>query len=300
MSETAILSRARKRGRARLRAPFVLAVIPAVAIVLLVIGLPFIQTLQLTLSEWSGTGPVTPVGLDNFRQALNSPEFFATLGRTAVFSLTSTAGIVVIGTLLATAIHAEIPGWEYFRILWFLPVVVPVSAAGVYWGAALQPSTGVANRFIEMITGNQIPFLSDPQLVVITLAAVWIWIHTGFAMLIILGAMNSVPVEVYEAARVDGATAVRRFFSMTLPIIRPSIVTVILLELVITFNGFAIVWSMTRGGPGNASQIVAVDVYRTAFEQGQYGLASTIAVLGGIALAVVAILSLRGMRSSSE
>src|SRR5699024_11372902 len=120
------------------------------------------------------------------------------------------------------------------RSLCFVPGVVAVSAAGVYWGAALQPSPGVATRFIEMITGNQIPFLSDPQLVVITLAAVWIWIHTGFAMLIILGAMNSVPVEVYEAARVDGATAVRRLFSMTLPIIRTSMVTLFLLAL--SFN----------------------------------------------------------------
>jgi len=277
-----------------------LGAVPAVAVIGVFVGVPFVQTIQLAFSEWNGAGPVNFVGLENFIGLLASADFWQVMGRTAAFSLGATAGILVIGTLLSAAIASGVPGARFFRSLWFLPVVVPVSAAGVYWGAALQPRGGVVNAALTIFGGEPVAFLSDPALALPTITLVWIWIHTGFAMLLILGAMNLVPVEVYEAARVDGAGPVHQFFAITLPIIRPTLVTVAMLELIITFNGFAIVWAMTRGGPGSATEILAVDVYRTAFEQGGYGAASAAALLGTIGLLVVGLIGLRGMRSSSE
>lgn len=289
-----------RRGRPANKWVILLGAVPAVAVIGIFLGLPFVQTVQLAFSEWNGGGPVTFVGLDNFTGLLTSADFWQTMGRTAAFSLGATAGILVIGTLLSAAIAAGVPGARFFRSLWFLPVVVPVSAAGVYWGAALQPQGGVVNAALTIFGGEPVAFLSDPSLALPTITLVWIWIHTGFAMLLILGAMNLVPVEVYEASHVDGAGTLRQFFAITLPIIRPTLVTVAMLELIITFNGFAVVWAMTRGGPGSATEILAVDVYRTAFEQGGYGAASAAALLGTIGLLVVGLIGLRGMRSSSE
>lgn len=287
-------------SRVRSNVPYIGAFSPALILIALVIGLPLVYTIQLSFSQWSGVGTPNFIGLDNIQDALGSSSFWRSLGHTAQFSLVATLGIILLGTLLAAAIAAEIPGWRLFRLVWFLPVVVPVSAAGVYWSAALEPGSGVVNAVLSALGSNQVAFLSSPDMVIPTLALVWVWIHSGFAMLIIAGAMNNVPTEVYEAAQVDGATSLRRFFGITLPIVRPTLVTVFLLELVFTFNGFAIVWAMTQGGPGNSSEIVAVSVYQTAFVHGDLGMASATALLGSAALAAVALLLLPLLRSRSE
>jgi raffinose/stachyose/melibiose transport system permease protein len=122
----------------------------------------------------------------------------------------------------------------------------------------------------------------------------------GFAFLLLLGAMEQIPVSVYEAARIDGAGKVRTFFSMTLPLIRPVLVIVVLLQVIWHFNGFTILYAMTKGGPGYATTTLPVLVYREAFQQLDYGPASAMAILGGIVLLGVGIASVRLNRSRQE
>jgi ABC-type sugar transport system permease subunit len=117
--------------------------------------------------------------------------------------------------------------------------------------------------------------------------AVAIWQGAGFAFLVILGAMEEVPVSTYEAAAIDGAGPIRQFFSITLPLVRPVLSMVLLLESIWAFNGFTLVWGMTQGGPGDATTILPVQVYKAAFQYGNFGTAAATSVVGGIILLVV-------------
>jgi ABC-type sugar transport system permease subunit len=115
----------------------------------------------------------------------------------------------------------------------------------------------------------------------------------GFAFLLLLGAMEQIPVSVYEAARIDGASPVRALFSITLPLVRPVLAVTAMLELIWSFNGFTTLWAMTQGGPGFATSILPVQVYKEAFQQTEFGPASAMAVMGGLILIVVGAIGLR-------
>ena len=117
--------------------------------------------------------------------------------------------------------------------------------------------------------------------------AVAIWQGAGFAFLVILGAMEEIPVSVYEAAALDGTGPVRQFFRITLPLTRPVLSMILLLEAIWAFNGFTLVWGMTQGGPGDATAILPVQVYKEAFQFGNFGAAAAISVVGGLVLLVV-------------
>lgn len=132
------------------------------------------------------------------------------------------------------------------------------------------------------------------------IAFVIIWHGVGFAFLLLLGAMEEVPVSVHEAAAIDGATAGRRFWSITMPLIRPVLGTVTLLNIVWSFNGFTFVWGVTGGGPGNATETLPVRVYKQAFLFGHFGPAAAMSIIGGFILLTIGILSQRLQKSAEE
>ena len=124
-----------------------------------------------------------------------------------------------------------------------------------------------------------------------------IWASAGFAFILILGAMEQIPLTLYEAAKLDGASKARCFFSLTLPLIRPVLVVTSMLELIWCANGFTLLWAMTRGGPGTATSILPILIYTQAFGLGDYGQASAMAVIAGVILVIVGSFSLRFARS---
>jgi ABC-type sugar transport system permease subunit len=279
----------------------VIGALPAVAGIVLLVAYPVVRTVYLSLTSWDGASAPKFIGTTNFRDITGQGgDLWATVLRTIRFSLVATIGVMVIGTLLAAALSAGIPGARFFRVVWFLPMVVPVSVSGVYWVNAFQPTTGLSNYLLGKVgLGTTHAWLADPHAALYVTSFVWVWISTGFAMIIMLGAMNGVPVEIYEAAEMDGCSVLRRFFSITLPLVRPTLATVALLEIIFTFNGFTLIWAMTQGGPGTSTQILPVEVYRQAFINGNYGAASAQAVVGGVLLLLVSVVMTRFIRSSS-
>ena len=179
-------------------------------------------------------------------------------------------------------------GSRIYRVLWFLPAVAPPSAVAVFWALAVQPFAGVVNVGLGALgLGDEHAWLADPSTVMAVIIAVAVWQGVGFAFLVILGAMEEVPVSVYEAAMIDGAGPKRAFFSITLPLVRPVLSTVVLLEVIWAFNGFTLVWGMTRGGPGDATTILPVQVYKDAFLFSNFGVAAAMSVVGGTFLLVL-------------
>lgn len=278
-----------------------MAIAPAVILMLTFVGVPAIEGIRISFSDWRGFGPINFTGFSNYVSAFTDTPFVSSLLLTILYSVLSMVGIIAIATLLAAAVSARVKGSPIYRVIWFLPGIAPVAAVGVFWSIAFQPGTGLVNLLFGALgLGSDNAWLASPTLAIYPMVFVTIWANVGFAFLLILGAVEQIPISTFEAARLDGASSIRMFFSVTLPLIKPVLVITAVLELIFQFNGFTIIWAMTQGGPGFATSTLPILVYREAFQQVNYGPASAIAIMGGLILVVVGIASIRLSRSKQD
>jgi ABC-type sugar transport system permease subunit len=299
-------STARRRRRFRTPTGFsplslIVGIGPAVLLFVVFLGVPIVQSLQLSFSDWGGVGSVKWAGLRNYSTIFSNGEVYHSLLTTVEFSLLASASMILVATFLAAAVNAGIRGGSLYRILWFLPVVAPGPAVGVFWSLAFQPGQGVANAFLGALgLGRNHTWLarSDTALYPPVLAAVWAGV--GLAFLLILGAMRSIPLDVYEAARIDGASPLKQFWFLTLPLIRPVLITTAMLEVIWNANSFTLLWAMTQGGPGYATSVLPVYVYKQAFAFSEFGSAAAAATLGGAVLLIFGMLMLRASKSQRQ
>ena len=261
---------------------------PGLVLILLFFGFPIVDLVRASLSNWSGVGDRAFIGGDNYVALLSDGATQAALGRSVLLGLGTAIGISIIATLLAALVSGGIAGSNVYRIVWFLPAIAPPSAVAVFWALAVQPTSGAVNAALGAVgLGDDHAWLANPDTALWVVIAVAIWQGAGFAFLVILGAMEEIPVSVYEAAALDGTGPVRQFFLITLPLTRPVLSMMLLLEAIWAFNGFTLVWGMTQGGPGDATAILPVQVYKEAFQFGNFGAAAAISVVGGVVLLVV-------------
>jgi raffinose/stachyose/melibiose transport system permease protein len=291
---------ARARRTAIVSRPATLGgVAPALLVIAVVLGGGIVQAVVVSLSNWQGIGPVDVTGFSNYSQILSDPNTLTTLKITIEYALATAIGIVVLATVLAAAVSAGVRGSSWYRVIWFLPGIAPGAAVAIFWTTSFQPRFGAVNILERALGGSgNSALLADPSTALIPIIIVSVWAGVGFAFLLLLGAMEQIPTDLYEAAGVDGASRVRQFFAITLPLARPVLVTTLMLEIIWAFNGFTLVWAMTRGGPGNATATLPVVVYQDAFSFAQYGPAAALAVIGSIILIAVGAVGLRLSRSA--
>lgn len=264
--------------------------VPGIAILAVFFGLPIVDLIRTSFTRWPGIGEPSFIGFDNYVVAFTNSDIRDALFRSLALGVGVALAISVIATVLGALISGGIRGNNFYRVVWFLPAIAPPSAVAVFWALSVQPRSGAVNAFLGSIgLGDAHAWLADPASALYVIMAVAVWAGVGFAFLVILGAMEDVPVSVYEAASIDGASRVRQFFSITLPLIRPVLSMIVLLEVIWAFNGFTLVWGMTQGGPGNATTILPVQVYKDAFLFANFGLASAVSVVGGLFLLVIGL-----------
>jgi len=281
----------RKRTKNSREARLIAVILGGGLLILVVFfGLPMVDLVFTSLSRWSGVGDRVFVGGENYLALLSDTSVHDSLARSVTLGLGTAVGISIIATVLAALVSGGIKGSNLYRVVWFLPAIAPPSAVAVFWALSVQPKSGVVNVVLGALgLGNDHAWLADPATALWVVIAVAIWQGAGFAFLVILGAMEEVPVSIYEAAAIDGTGPIRQFFSLTLPLIRPVLSMVLLLESIWAFNGFTLVWGMTEGGPGEATTILPVQVYQEAFHLGHFGAAGAISVVGGILLLIVGV-----------
>ena len=289
-AESAVRSAPRTAGPlARRRSRQVLlTLLPGVLVLVLFFGVPLVALVRTSLSSWSGIGSQRFIGVGNYTAIFGDAGFYQSLLKSVLLGVGSAAGICVLATVLGALVSAGISGSPVYRVIWFLPGIAPPSAVAVFWSLSVQPDSGAVNAVLGALgLGDQHTWLAERSTALYVVMGVAVWQGVGFAFLIILGAMEEVPVSAYEAAALDGCSPVRRFFSITLPLVRPVLSMVVLLEAIWAFNGFTLVWGMTKGGPGDATAILPVKVYQDAFQFGNFGPAAALSLIGGVVLLVV-------------
>ena len=233
---------------------------------------PTIASLFFSLTRWT-LFDATFIGLDNFIQFFHEPFLVQGLVHTLIYAVITSGLKVVLGMLLAVLLSSQIVGRTYLRSVMFFPVLVSTVGVGITFTVLMHPSQGLINQSLALLGIKGPGWLTDPSIALYSVALVDVWKGVGLATVIYLAGIASIPQEYFEAARVDGASRFQSFMNITLPLARPATVTVIILSLIGGLRSFDLIWSMTRGGPGFTSDVIASVIYKQ-YQAGFYGLST--------------------------
>ena len=264
------------------RAFGIVLLIPAFAIIVGIILFPLLDAARLSITSTNliNIRKQPLVGLRNYQQILTDPTYWQVVGNTFFITGASVAISVVIGMALALALNAMVTVRGLLRALFIVPWLVPGVVIGVTWNWMLSTETGVVNYLIRAlgITSENLPWLADGTLSMAAVNGVFVWSSVPFIMVTLLGGLQAIPSELVEAAIVDGATFGQRFRMVVLPLLLPIVTIATILRVIYTIQNFVIVYMLTQGGPGYATETLALYVYETAFNSARLGKASAIGV----------------------
>ena len=254
---------------------------PAVLLVAAIIVYPIAYTGWMSLHEWFASSLTPPrfIGLANYGKILlGDPRFREAVGRTVYFTIIAVAAETVLGVAMALLFNREFWGRGLLRTLAILPMVATPTAIALVFVMMYHPTLGVANYLVSVIGLSPFRWTYSSQTALYALALVDVWQWTPLIMLIALAGLASLPREPYEAAHLDGASTVKAFWHITLPLLRPTLVVAILFRSIDALKTFDIIFIMTQGGPANASETINILLFNQAFSYFNMGYASSMAV----------------------
>ncbi len=240
---------------------------------------PTVMLAHDSLYRWDGFGPRFWVGMGNYRDLLNDPDFFHTLKSTAVFLLGTVPSSMALGLGLALLVRRKIVGRGIFRSIFFSPVVTSYVAAGLIFLWLLNYDYGVINRIIAQMGGEKIPWLMNQKMAMSAVIMVTIWKDAGYNMVLFLAGLNSIDRTYAEAAALDGANGWQIFWDITWPLLLPTTIFVLITRMIFTIRAFEQIYAMTKGGPAGATRVFVYYIYEKAFDNFQLGYASAAAIL---------------------
>jgi multiple sugar transport system permease protein len=219
-------------------------------------------------------------GAGNYAKMGGDPRFWSSLALTFVYTASTVVLQVAIGLSLALLVLRIPKGAGVARIAAILPLVLAPVVVGLFWRTlVLSPDVGLVDVVTRALGLGSHNWLGDPQLALISVIAIHTWQWTPFAFLVILASLASLPPDVYEAAKIDRASAWQRFTNITLPLIRPAIVVVVIMRMMIALSAFAAIYAATGGGPGTATEILNLYAYRTSFSEFNLGYGASLAMV---------------------
>jgi multiple sugar transport system permease protein len=285
------------RGRnARARGPRDRAwafLLPAYGAILAIVGIPTIYSLYLSFHQWKLTTfqkGVPFVGLANYQKAVGDPAFWHAMQVTLVFTLVALTIEIGLGLGLAVLLDQDFRGRRMVRIGLLLPMFVTNVVVGLIWRIMLSYDFGVVNYVLSLFGLPKVAWLGDPGLALWSLVIVDVWNTTAFVALILLAGLQGIPEEPRQAARVDGASSWQVFRHVTLPLLRPVLFVAVVWRTIDLFRIFDVVFSLTGGGPYNATETISLYAYRQGFASFNLGFASAVSYL--LILGLVALLAI--------
>ncbi len=270
-------------------------VLPAVLLYAIFKLAPMVAGIYLALLQWDGIEPAKFVGLRNFQRMLEDEAILLALGNNVQYALGTVVGKIVLSLFLALLLNQSLRGRSFYRTALFLPVVMSFVVVGILWAWLYNAQFGLVNSLMQRLGLDALilDWLGDPKVALWSLVAVDVWKWYGFHMVIFLAGLQTIPVELYEAARIDGANRWRQFLHITLPLLQPVMLVNVTLSLMGGFGVFDIPYVMTEGGPANSTLVMALHIYIQGFKFYKFGYA---AALSYVLLTLVTILAAIQMR----
>jgi multiple sugar transport system permease protein len=256
--------------------PFVL---PAVLVVGSVIVFPWAFTVWMSLHEWTIGGARRFAGLSNYARLATDERFLSSVGHTLVYTALAVILPLVLGTLAALVFSARLPFRGILRGLFVMPMMATPVAIALVWTMMFHPQLGVLNYLLSFVGIGPLAWVFHPATVIPSLVLVETWQWTPLVMLIVLGGLAAIPPEPYESAAIDGASALQKFRYITLPMIAPFLMVAVIIRTIDALKSFDIIYAITQGGPGTASETINLYLYSVAFAYYDVGYGSALAVV---------------------
>ncbi|MBO1332966.1 carbohydrate ABC transporter permease [Streptomyces sp. VRA16 Mangrove soil] len=265
---------ARRKGPgARRRRAGLLMVAPALLHAALWIGVPVVAAVCLAFTSYDVLTPPRFVGLDNFRDMLNDAVFRKAIVNTVVYTFFTVPFGMALGLLLALALNTGLRARGVFRTAIFLPQVTATVAIALVWLWIYNPRNGLFNTLLGLFGIEGPAWLASTSWAMPSVILVGVWQGIGMKMLIYLAALQNLPKDLYEAASVDGASPVRQFFSITLPLLKPATFFVLITSMIGAFQSFDQIYVLTDGGPAGSTTMMTYEIYKSAFREFRVGYA---------------------------
>lgn len=239
---------------------------------------PIVRSIYFSFHDvMLGSDKMFFLGLENYERLWTDSLFWKSLGNTAFYTLVTIPSAICCALLLAVALDSKLRGMTFYRSAFFYPVMIPSVAAGMVWVFLYAPGYGPINHALAALGLPKFEWLYDADTAMLAIIIMSIWKYSGYFMLILLAALQMVPDDLYEAARLDGVSAFDRLLHITIPLISPTLYFVIIIGLLHSYQIFDYVYVMTQGGPADATNVLTFYIYQNGFQYQDIGYASTLA-----------------------
>ena len=243
--------------------------------------IPVVMSLGLSFTEWNflrGIEDIEFNGLQNYLDLFSDERFVQSFTNNIVFTIVTIPACLILGLIFAELISKYVLGKSVVKILFFIPYIASVVAVCVVWQVLLQPSFGPVNQILTALGVQDPPkWLVDFHWALPSVMFIYVWQQVGYYVIVFLAGINNISKDIYEAAEIDGASGIRQFFSITIPLVSPTTFFLSIMGIIGSFKVFDHISVLTDGGPGNATSVMAFYVYETAFEDYKMGYANTLA-----------------------
>jgi multiple sugar transport system permease protein len=280
-----------------------LFILPHLFFFLFMVGLPFVYSIYVSLTNYTYGGNASFIGLQNFQNLADSsdyhfPIFWGGVWNTLLFVLISTPMLIVAGLFLAVLVNGKYPGRNVFRAVFFAPWTLGIAVVGLLWWWLLNSQLGLVTVFLNNIGVGSPGWLTSNPWAWVSISVATLWWTVGFNTIILLAGLQSISPDLYEAASIDGANRWQQFRFVTIPSLRPILLLVITLQVIASFNMVGQSQIITGGGPGNETRTALLYVYETGFTgQFELGQAAAMALIVAAMMVVVSIINFRVFRS---
>ncbi len=269
-----------------------LFVLPAMLTTFVVILFPWAYTVFMSLHAWKVGEESKWIGLANYTNLFTNDRFIESVWRTFLFTGLAVVFPVILGVIAAVIFHQQFPFRGVFRVVFMMPMIATPVAIALVWTMMYHPQLGVLNYLLTRVGLPPSLWTYSPKTVIPSLVLVETWQWTPLVMLIVLGGLASIPIEPMESAVVDGANAFQIFRHITLPLVLPFIMVAVVLRMIDALKSFDIIFAMTQGGPGTASETINIYLFLQAFSFYKIGYASAVVVVFFVIIVVSAMIML--------
>ena len=262
--------------------------------------IPLYKSLILGFYKWEIFTPRQFIGVLNFQKMMNDPKFISSLWHTIYFTILSVPPLVILGLLLALLLNSKIYFKGLTRLLFFIPYILSISVVCSIWIFICQPEFGIINQFLNILGFHSISWLGDSKYAMISIVITTVWWTIGFNILLYLAGLQQIPIAIYEAAKIDGASSFRVFRSITLPLLKRTHILIIMLQVIKSFQIFGQVFIMTGGGPYGSTRVLVQYIYTNAFEYFKMGYAQAMSLSLFLIMLIVSIGQIKLMFKRGE
>lgn len=275
-------------------------IMPSFILFLVFSLIPLLLTLILSFSEWdmvSGIKNIKFIGIANYKDLFSDVWFIDSFKNNILFTILTTPVLLVGGLVLAILVNKYCYGKSFFKIAYFLPYISSIVAVSTVWMVLFQPSLGPVNDFLRAIGVQDPPkWLGDTVWALPTVSMMYVWANLGYYMIIYISGLQGIPIELYEAADIDGAGWFRKFINITVPMVTPTTFFLMITGIMASFKIFDPIQIMTGGGPGSASSVLVFYLYKVSFVFYKMGYGSAIAMILFVVIFIVTYLQWQGQK----